>query len=179
MLTRGRDFSANSAGWFSTCCQHIPCRRRGRHARTRCAGAHPRKRRGSPPASDAAPVVAAKVRTATTGAASRVGRGTHSFPRVRPGAASERATATASPRSVPNARRKLARKSGRDHPSSRQHAECKLVCSNCDDRRRVTCWRCPPSFSRMRTGVASASVTAAAPARYVLTANRKLASRIG
>ena len=46
-----------------------------------------------------------------------------SFPRMHSGAASERVVAAASPRSVLTERRKRARKSGRDHPSSRQHAE--------------------------------------------------------
>ena len=49
-----------------------------------------------------------------------------SFPRMHSGAASERVTAAASPRCVSTERRKRARKSGRDHPSSRQHAECKF-----------------------------------------------------
>ena len=74
------------------------------------------------------------VRTATTGVASCVGGAPPSFPRMRSDVASERVPAAASPRSVPPARRKRARKTGWGHPSSRHYAECKLVSSNCDDR---------------------------------------------
>ena len=102
-----------------------------------------------------------------------------SFPRMHSGSACQRVTAAASPRCVPTERRKRARKSGRDHPSSRQHAECKLVSSNCDDRRCVMCWRCPSSFPRMHSGSASERVTAAASPRCVPTERRKRARKSG
>ena len=115
------------------------------------------------------------VRTATTGVASCVGGAPPSFPRMRSDVASERVPAAASPRSAPPARRKRARKTGWGHPSSRHYAECKLVSSNCDDRSRVMCWRCPPSFPRMRTDDANKRVAAAASPRSVPTARRKRA----
>ena len=53
------------------------------------------------------------------------------------------------------------------------NAECKLVSSNCDDRRRVTCLRCPSSFPRMHSASACQRVTAAASPRCVPTELRK------
>ena len=67
-----------------------------------------------------------QVRTARTGAASCVGGAPLRFRGCTPAQQCQRVTAAASPRSVPTERRKRARKSGRDHPSSRQHAECKF-----------------------------------------------------
>ena len=95
------------------------------------------------------------------------------------GSACQRATAAASPRFVPTERRNRARKNGRDHPSSRQHAECKLVSSTCTDRRCVMCWTCPSSIPGMHSGSACQRVTAAALSRCVPTERRKRAHKSG
>ena len=61
----------------------------------------------------------------------------------------------------------------------RSSLKCIVRSSNCDDRRCVTCWRWPSSFSRIHSGSASERVTAAASPRYVPAKYRKLTRKSG
>jgi hypothetical protein len=60
-----------------------------------------------------------------------------------------------------------------------QHAECKLVSSNCTDWRCVMYWRCPSSFMRMHSGAACQRAAAAALSRCVPTERRNRARKSG